>query len=80
MTRPLPLSVLQEQAQEWEAWQVIVHEWDEAIDTTMNDPKYDKLIAAINLWGEYLVGLRLTQTDEMRNGAIAAKQQHYDNK
>lgn len=43
--------------QEWEAWQIVVQEWP----GDMNDPKYNRLVAAIRQWGEELHLLRREQ-------------------
>lgn len=80
MTNPTEsptLPDLYETRQEWEAWQTVVAEWDQAIPTTINDDRFGKLIAAINLWGERLAMLRLTQTYEIQSDALASHQRRY---
>lgn len=57
---------------EWMAWQSVVAEWDRVISTTMNDSKYDRLIAAIRYWGEELHALRNTQSVEDQDRARLA--------
>ena len=46
---------------EWDAWQLVVKHWPGDI----NDPLFTPLVKAIQLWGEYLTALRLTQDKEI---------------
>jgi hypothetical protein len=42
---------------EWEAWQIVVQEWPGDI----NDPKFNRLVAALRQWAEELSELRREQ-------------------
>lgn len=64
-----------ETREEWETWQSVVHEWPGG---AINDKRNDRVVAAIRLWGEKLVALRLTQTDTARLVALEYVQYHYD--
>ncbi len=36
----------------------------------INNPKYDRFVKLIKVWGEELVALRLSQDEEVRAGAL----------
>jgi len=57
---------------EWEGWQRVV----EALKTcacAIDINEEDRLAAAITMWGELLVALRMTQTAEVRADALEAR-------
>jgi hypothetical protein len=53
---------------EWQAWQVVVERFKQH-NIDMNEPKYNQLIRAIELWGEELALLRRDQPLETVNRA-----------
>lgn len=59
---------------EWDAWQLVVKHWPGNID----DPQFNTLVKAIQLWGEYLVALRVTQDEAMRDKARADYHARYN--
>jgi hypothetical protein len=60
--------------QEWEAWQTVVREWPGDI----NDPRYTRLVKAIQRWGEWLALLRVEQSPEIRQQAIRMAEAAYE--
>ena len=57
---------------EHKAWLLVGQEWRAALpDADMNAAAFDPLIRAVEVWAEFLVELRLTQTDTAR--AIARR-------
>lgn len=50
---------------EYEAWQSVVREWNSIIGDSMNEPKFNTLIAAIRMWAEELVLLRESQEPDV---------------
>lgn len=64
MAVPDMLALMEAQEKEHEAWRVAMDEWRAAFpDADPNDKQYDPLIKAIELWGERLVALRITDPD-----------------
>ena len=62
-----------EMDEEYEAWQQVVAEWRKhpsLAELNMNDPSFNPLIRAIELWGERLTALRLQQTSDERAQAL----------
>lgn len=56
---------------EWSAWQDVVTEWQALLpDIDFNGPTADPLVAAIRVWGERLVTLRVGQDDNARLTAL----------
>jgi hypothetical protein len=51
---------------EYEAWRNVMAEWLAADLPGINDSKWNPLVRAIELWGECLVSLRLSQSPEDR--------------
>ncbi len=72
---PHPETLLQ--SNEYTAWQLVVAEFKLAIGD-MNEDKYKRLIAAINLWSEVLCRLRFFGTEESLNKALLDKQALYN--
>jgi hypothetical protein len=60
---------------EWEAWQVVCQELNK-LDIDVN--KEDMLNAAITVWAEELVELRVHQTPEIRATALEDKRKNFD--
>jgi hypothetical protein len=60
--------------QEWEAWQTVVREWPGDI----NDPRYTRVVKAIQRWGEWLVLLRVEQEPEIRQQAMKMAEAAYE--
>ena len=61
--------------EEWEAWQLVVKEFNASVGDIN---AYDPLVKAIQLWGEKLVKLRVSQSPEEREKALSDNQQRYD--
>jgi hypothetical protein len=59
---------------EWKAWQRVVSEWPGDI----NDPRFKRLVKAIQLWGEWLARLREKQRLDLRQGALTKAQVAYE--
>lgn len=58
---------------EYDAWQAVVAEWrahPALKDLDLNDATFNPLARAIELWGERLTALRVTQTPEQRAKAL----------
>jgi len=55
---------------EWEAWQDVVREFRK-VRIDVNDPRFDLLMKYIRIWGEYLVSLRVDQSEEVRQSAMS---------
>lgn len=62
---------------EHEHWLVVVSEWDDAIGRSMNEPEYNNLIDAIEVWGERLVQLRMLQSPTDHDAIVASKLDKY---
>jgi hypothetical protein len=60
---------------EYDAWRHVVQHWPGSID----DPKFNKLVKAIELWGEYLVALRMNQDALKRARILLKKKERYEN-
>lgn len=62
---------------EWDAWQVVVAEWKTACGD-INDPKFNRLVRSLRLWGENLAIMRSTQKKQNRDWALRDAQEAYD--
>jgi len=60
--------------QEWEAWQTVVKDWPGDI----NDPRFNRVVKAIQLWGEHLASLRVAQPPGVREKAQEAAGSSYE--
>lgn len=61
---------------EYKAWLDVVADFRHIVGE-INDPKYDALIRSVILWGEQLVGLRVVQTEEMRQAALSGAERRW---
>lgn len=63
---------------EIDGWHCVVAEWRQLVpDLDWNSPQVNGLVRAIEMWGERLVALRLTQDDETRRRAHIEKEKRY---
>lgn len=58
---------------EWDAWQLVVKHWPGDINNT----EFNLVVKAIQLWGEYLVILRVKQDQDTRDRALQSYQTQY---
>lgn len=62
---------------EYESWQNVVKEC-RRLGIDMNQPKYNRLIRAIAVWGESLSALRMTQPEQSVAAAKADYKAQYE--
>lgn len=72
-----PFAMDPEMRQEWNAWQVVVAEWEKML-CDINLPKCNRLVRAIRLWGEHLAIMRSKQKKQNRDWALRDAQEAYD--
>ena len=75
---PGPMRDLAMMQYEWRGWQDVVREFNNVIPSGINDPQYNKLIAAIQLWGEKLHQLRGTQEQKVIDKALRDYEDKYN--
>lgn len=63
---------------EWKGWQDVVREFNRAIPSGINDPQFNPLIKAIQLWGEKLTKLRTAQDEKVREKAFRDYEDAYN--
>jgi hypothetical protein len=61
---------------EWKGWQDVVSEFRK-LGLEIDDPKFDKLIASINVWGEKLHRLRREQPEKTVEKALLDYEKKY---
>jgi hypothetical protein len=59
---------------EWKAWHTVVKEWPGDI----NEPRYTRLVKAIQRWGEWLALLRVEQDSHTRQHALTMAEAAYE--